>query len=148
MRTRRGRGGFTIVEVLVVVGLLAILLVAAVPQLFVPDEVTVETTARQVGADLGLARRLAIARRVPYVVTFAPPGGPFTSYTMAPQDGAPEPDFPKSLPAQIAVAGTNQVIFQPSGAPGAAALLTFSAGGATAQIDVVGGTGRVRVSGP
>ena len=148
MRAQRHPDGFTIVEVLVVVGLLALLLVAAVPQLFAPDEVGVETTARQVAADLGLARRLAIARRVQYVVTFAPPGGPYTSYTLAPQGGPPEPDFPKSLPARITATGSGQVTFLPSGAAAAAALLTFTAASATAQVDVVATTGRTRVSGP
>jgi len=140
--------GFTIVEVLVVVGLLALLLVAAVPQLFVPDEVSVETTARLVAADLSLARRLAIARRVQYIMTFAPPGGPYTSYTLASQGGSPEPDFPKSLPAQLTVTGSGEVTFQPSGAAVAAALVTFTSGGTTAQVDVVAATGRARVSGP
>ncbi len=148
MRGSQQPDGFSVMEVLVVVGLLAILFLAAVPQLFVPEEVPVETTARQVAADLGLARRLALARRMQYVVTFAPPGGPFTSYTVAPQGGPPEPDFPKTLPAQVTVAGPDQIAFQPSGAAGGAALLTFTQGSATAQVDVVAATGRVRVSGP
>ncbi len=140
--------GFSFLELLVVLGLLAILLGAVVPRLFLPEEVGVETTARQVAADLALARRLAIARRMPYVVSFAPPGGPYTAYTVGPQGGAPEPDFPKILPAAIAVTGSDQVTFQPSGAASAAARLMFAAGGATAQVDVTAGTGRVRVSGP
>lgn len=130
-----------------VVGLLAILFLAVVPQLFLPDEVSVETTARRVAADLALARRLAVARRTPYVVTFTPAAGPFTSYTVAPQGGGAEPDFPKSLPGQVTVTGSNQVTFQPSGAA-ATAVLTLTGGGATAQVSVVASTGRVRVSGP
>ncbi len=146
---RRGAvDGFTIVEVLAVLGLLAILLLAALPQLFMPDQVSVETTARQVAADLGLARRLAIARRGSYIVIFTPAGGPYTSYTLVFQDGTAEPGFPKDLPAQITVTGTNQVAFQPSGAATNAALLTFTSGSVTAQVDVVGTTGRTRVSGP
>lgn len=141
-------GGFSFLELLVIVGLLAILLVVAVPRLFAPDELDVETTARQVAADLVLARRLAIARRMPYVVTFAPSGGLYTSYAVGPQGGEPEPDFPKSLPSSVAVTGSDRVTFQPSGAASAAARLTFTAGGATAQVDVAAGTGRVRVSGP
>lgn len=141
-------GGFSFLELLAVLGLLAVLLVVAVPRLFVPAEVGVETTARQVAADLALARRLAIARRMPYVVTFAPSGGPYTAYTVGPQGGEPEPDFPKSLPTAIAVTGSDQVTFQPSGAASAAVRLTFAAGGATAQVEVTAGTGRVRVSGP
>jgi len=40
------------------------------------------------------------------------------------------------------------VTFQPSGAAVAAALVTFTSGGTTAQVDVVAATGRARVSGP
>ncbi len=145
MRGRQG-DGFTLVEVLAVAGLLAILLVVVVPQLFVPDQLTVETTARRVAADLGLARRLAIARRLPYVVTFTPPGGPFTAYAVAPQGGPVEPDFPKDLTG-VTATGPDQVLFQPSGA-GAAAVYTFSASGVTAQVSVLATTGRVRVTGP
>ncbi len=132
-----------------VVALLGILLVAALPQLFVPDELDVEVAARQVASDLGLARRLAIARRGTFLVTFAPLGGPYTSYTVAPDGGAaPEPGFPKAIPPQVAVTGTGVVTFLSSGAATAAALLNFQTGGATAQVDVVRTTGRARVSGP
>ncbi len=146
MKTEEGEG-FTLVEVLAVTGLLAILLVVVVPQLFVPEQLTVETTARRVAADLGLARRLAIARRLPYVVTFTPPGGPFTAYAVAPQGGPVEPDFPKDLTG-VTATGPNQVLFQPSGAAGAAAVYTFSASGTTAQVSVLATTGRVSVAGP
>src|SRR3972149_4884377 len=43
--------------------------------------------------------------RVQYIMTFAPPGGPYPSYPLASQGGSPEPDFPKSLPAQLTVTG-------------------------------------------
>lgn len=128
--------------------LLGILMVAAVPQLFVPDEVDVEVAARQVAADLGLARRLAIARRETFLVTFTPGGGPYATYTVAAIGDPPEPGFPKTLPPQVAVTGTGVVTFLASGAATGAALLTFQAGGVTAQVDVVRTTGRVRVTGP
>jgi hypothetical protein len=135
--------------VIVVVALLGILLVAAVPQLFVPDELDVEVTARQVASDLGLARRLAIARRVVFLVTFTPAGGPYTAYSVgAIGSPVPEPGFPKDLPTQVTVTGAGIITFQPSGAATAAALLTFQTGGATAQVDVVRTTGRTRVTGP
>jgi len=133
----------------VVVALLGILLVAAVPQLFVPNELDVEVVARQVASDLGLARRLAIARRTAFLVTFTPSGGPYTAYTLAADGSAlPEPGFPKTLLPQVAVTGTAVVTFLPSGAATTAALLTFQAGSASAQVDVVRTTGRTRVTGP
>ncbi len=145
--TRAEPAGFSFVEVLVVVGLLAILLVAAVPQLFVPNELDVELAARQVTADLGLARRLAIARRQNYLVAFSPLRGPYTSYRVS-TGGVNEPDFPKSLPPQVTVTGTQQLTFVPSGAATASAVLTFTSGGATAWVQVTAATGRAVVIGP
>lgn len=144
----RGGAGFTFVEVIVVVGLLAILLLAAIPQLFVPNELEVELAARQVAADMGLARRLAIARRERYVLTFSPSGGPYTSYRLADGDGNVESDFPKDFPPAVTVTGTESVTFRPSGATTAGATLTFAAGGETAQVTVLATTGRAEVSGP
>ncbi len=130
-----------------IVALLGILLVAAVPQLFVPSELDVELVARQVGTDMELARRFAIARRANFVMTFSPAGGPFTSYTLT-TGGVAEPDFPKDLPPAVTVAGTASVTFRPSGSTTAAATLTFSARGETAQLTVLAATARVEISGP
>jgi len=131
----------------VVVALLGILLVAAVPQLFVPAELDVELVARQVAADMGLARRYAIARRANFVMTFNPAGGPYTSYTLT-TGGVAEPDFPKDLPPAVTVTGTGSITFQPSGRTSAGATLTFAAGGETAQVTVLAATARVEISGP
>jgi type II secretory pathway pseudopilin PulG len=141
-------GGFSLIEALVAAGLLAVLALVALPSLVVPPQVAAGAAARGVAADLGLARRLAIAGHTNYVVTFSPPSGPYTSYTVAPSGGAPGPDFPKAFPAGVSVTGTQQVTYLPSGAAAAPALLTIADGAATAQVQVVPATGFVQVTGP
>jgi Tfp pilus assembly protein FimT len=137
-----------LVEVLVTVGVLAVLVLTALPQLLVPVQVPAGQAARVVAADLGLARQLAIATRGNYVVAFSPAGGPFTSYTVAPQGGLPGPDFPKPLPAGVTVTGTQQITFAPNGSASSNATGTFADGAATAQVQVIAVTGFVQETGP
>jgi len=136
------------IEVLVMLGFVAVLLLVTAPQFVVPPQLPVGLAASQVAADLGLARRLAITSHLDYTATFAPSPGGFTSYTVAAAGGQPGPDFPKSFPAGVVVTGTQTITFVPSGATTAPAQLTFAAGGATAQIQVTTATGFVQVSGP
>lgn len=140
--------GASLAEVLVAVGVLAVLSLIAVPQLMVPAQVPAGQAARGVAADLALARQLAIAGRTSYVVTFSPGTGPFTSYTVTPQGGAPAPDFPKVFPVGLTVIGTPQITFDPSGAASSDATVILTAGSATAQVRVVGATGYVQETGP
>ena len=127
---------------------LVILLLTALPQLLVPVQITAGGAARGVAADLVLARRLAIAGRANYVVSFLPGGGPFTSYAVAPQGGVPGPDFPKTFPAGVQVTGTSQITFAPDGSASVDATLTFAGGAATAQVQVLAPTGFVQETGP
>lgn len=131
-----------------IVAVLAVLALIALPSLMVPPQVSAGVAARRVAVDLGLARRLAIAGHVSYVVTFSPPAGPYTSYAVAPSGGTPSPDFPKTFLAGVTVTGTQQVTYLPSGAATASALLTITDGSSTAQVQVVPATGFVQVTGP
>jgi len=140
--------GASLAEMLVLIAVLAVLVVTALPQLLVPDQVPAGRAARGVAADLGLARQLAIANRGNYVVAFTPAGGPFTSYTVAPQGGPPGPDFPKPIPAGVTATGTAQITFAPDGSASPSATLTFASGAATAQVQVVAATGFVQETGP
>ena len=145
----RGRPpGFSLIEVLVVLGLLAAFVLIALPNLVVRTPVLVGVIAREVAADMALARRLAIAGHVNYVVTFSPPAGPYTSYTVAPSGGPPGPDFPETFPAGVTVTGTRQITYLPSGAATAPAQLTITDGAATAWVQEVAATGFVQVIGP
>jgi prepilin-type N-terminal cleavage/methylation domain-containing protein len=68
--TRRSRAGFTLIEVLLTIAILAILAAAIIPQLSsdLPDRL--DAAAQVVAADLELARSLAVANNSTYRVTF------------------------------------------------------------------------------
>lgn len=143
-----GHRGFSFVEVLVVTGLLAILLIVALPRLVVPEALQARVPAREIAADLRMAQRLAIARRADFLLEFAPLAPPYTQYTVRPAAGGPEPDFPKDLEAGVVVSGPQQFTFRPDGSPSAGGTVTLIAGTATATVQVTAVTGRVTVVGP
>lgn len=130
------------------IGVLAVLVLTVLPQFIVPVQLPAGRAAREVAADLGLARQLAIGARGNYVVIFTPAAGPFTSYTVGPQSGPPGPDFPKSLPTGVTVTGTQQITFAPNGSASSNATLTFTDGAATARVQVLAATGFVQETGP
>jgi len=148
MMRRSSSAGMSYAEVLVVVALTGALLLTALPSLILPNQVPVASVARRVAADLGLARRLAIAGRANYLVTFTPATGPFTAYSVAPQGGSPGQDFPKTFQSGLTVTGTSQITFLPSGAASAAATITIAQGTATALVQVTAATGFIQVTGP
>lgn len=143
-----GHRGFSFIEVLVVTGLLAILLIVAVPRLIVPETLQARVPAREIAADLRMAQRLAIARRADFLLEFAPLAPPYTQYTVRAAAGGPEPDFPKDLDAGVAVSGPQQFTFRPDGSALAGGTITLTAGTAAATVQVAAVTGRVTVIGP
>ena len=165
----RDPSGFTLVEVLAVLGLLGILLLITVPQLTVPGTLSASVVANQIAADLRLARQLAIAKRVcvggvncpgdNYALEFLPPAGPYTSYTLRNQSTlAVEPDFPKEIPAGVTVSGRQRFIFVPDGCVdddgvppscvGTDGAITAAASGDTFTVQVFWYNGRVKVVQP
>jgi len=150
--------GFTVVEVLATLGLLGILLLVAMPQLTAPDELEDLTLADQIATDLRLARQLAIAARVPYLLEFNPAAPPYTSYTVrAAASVTAEPDFPKDIPAGVTVGGRRQFIFLPSGCvdddgagacAGSDGQVSVGAGAYNVLVRVFWYRGRVRVELP
>lgn len=116
MRARTaGQDGLTVLEAVAVLVLLAVLLAAAAPQMF-PGIAAVHGAARELAADMALARQLAVSRGTPYVVEFRPSGGPYTSYTVRADGGPDEPGFPKEFPTGVSAQGSGAVRFLPSGA--------------------------------
>ncbi|OFX32201.1 MAG: hypothetical protein A2Z07_11085 [Armatimonadetes bacterium RBG_16_67_12] len=140
--------GFSLIEALAVAAVVAVLVIVAMPRMVVPETLQAQVQARQLAADLRLAQRLAIARRANYVLEFAPAGAPYTSYTVRSAGGAAEPDFPKIVPPEVGVTGTQQFTFRPDGSATADGTVTLTASGVSATVQVTGATGRVAVSGP
>ncbi len=140
--------GFNLVEGLVVAALLAILVVVAVPRLMVPETLHARSSARELAADLRLAQRLAIARRVIMVLEFSPSTPPYTRYTVRAQGGGDEPDFPKDLPREVTATGPLQFAFSSNGSASVGGIVTLTASSATATVEVTAATGYVKVTGP
>jgi Tfp pilus assembly protein FimT len=169
MRAREP-SGLTFIEVLAVLGLVAILLLVTVPQLTVPGTLSASVVANQIAADLRLARQLAIAKRVcaggvncpadNYALEFLPAAGPYTSYTVRNQSTlAVEPDFPKEIPAGVTVSGRQRFVFaiSPDGcvaddgvncAGSTNGSVTVAASGDTFTVQVFWYAGRVKVVQP
>ncbi len=148
MGTERGERGFSLAEALVVVGILAVVVMVAAPRLAVPDALQSGTQARQLAADLRLAQRLAIARRAAFVLDFTPTASPYLTYSVHLQGGSPEPDYPKTIAAGVAVSGPQLFTFQSDGGIATGGTVTLAAGTTTATVQVVTPTGRVTVVGP
>ncbi len=157
--TRQHPAGFSYIEVLVVVGLLAILSLTLLPQLGVPDKLQAAQTARQIAADLRRTQELSIAQRAYYTLQFSPATAPYTSYSVYPTltPTTVEPDFPKTIPSGITVGGRQTFCFATGGwvddgcGPGLAGTdgsVTVSAGTVTSTVWVYWYNGRVQVVGP
>lgn len=97
-------GGFSLTEVLVAGGLLAVLVLAAAPRLWVPEPLQAGVAARGVAADLRLAQRLAIVRRTDVMLEFAPAVPPYQSYVVHEATGGAEPDFRRRWPVSPSAA--------------------------------------------
>ncbi len=150
-------GGYAFAELLAVVGILAILILVAMPALVLPQSLNASTFGRQLAVDLRLTRQLAMARRVYYTLEFSPNAALFTSYTVRNEStGVEEPDFPKQIQGGLTVSGTQRFTFYSggwgpyagAGGPGADGSVTITAGATSATVDVFWYNGRVQVSGP
>jgi len=119
-RSHRSMAGFTLVEMMIVIGVLGLLIMIAVPSI-----VGFQRTARLTGAantlasDLRFTRSLASAQRTTYQITFSP-----TFYTVT--RVAPATTVrTRSIPKGIKLTATNNATFYPWGLA-AAATVTFA----------------------
>lgn len=147
----RASAGVSLAEVTASLALIALLLAVAVPNLLPAPELEVRVAARELVADMGLARQLAVSKGTTYVVEFRPPAGPcgpYTLYAVRRQGGPDEPDFPKALPAGVAASAPAQVPFKPSGAVGIVGPVSVDiilcSGPATSRVRVTLATGYAR----
>ncbi len=164
--------GFTYIEVLVVLGLVAILGLTLLPQLGLPKKLQAAQVARQIAVDLRRAQELSIAMRdvcctgAPcftadsfYTLQFSPAAAPYKSYTLYKSCDSTqvEPDFPKTIPEEITVSGRQTFCWHTggyvvdvclTGTTGTDGSVTVSTGAATATVWVYWYNGRVKVVGP
>ncbi|MGH2372162.1 MAG: hypothetical protein ACRDIC_01605, partial [bacterium] len=131
-------GGYAFPELLAAFGVLAILILVAMPRLVLPETLNASAFARQVAVDLRLTQQLAMSRRVYYTLEFSPLAAPYTIYTVRNETTlVAEPDFPKQVPGGLTVSGRRVLTFYPSGGwgpydgvggPGADGSITVTAG--------------------
>ena len=162
-RSVRGPGslylsGYAFPELLAAFGVLAILILVAMPGLVLPETLNASAFARQLAVDLRLTQQLAISRRVYYTLEFSPLAAPYSTYTVRNETTlVEEPDFPKQVPGGLSVSGARRFSFYPSGGwgpydgvggVGANGSVTIAAGPTSATVTVYWYNGRVQVSGP
>ncbi|MGH2405218.1 MAG: pilus assembly FimT family protein [bacterium] len=147
-------------ELLAALGVLAVLILVAMPRLVLPDTLSASAQAREIAVDLRLAQQLSIGKRVMYTLEFNPAAAPYTSYTLRDESTlAVEPDFPKDIPSKVTVIGRRSFAFaaggcvdddanSANGCAGTDGSVTVSSGTASATINVYWYTGRVKVVGP
>lgn len=150
---RRARSGFTVLELLCVLGVLSALLAVALPRVAaVLPRLTLDRAARQLASDLELARVLAINRnaRVRAVVDLA--GARYRFETEA--EGRFDPDgAPRVLPGGVRFdagastrvsSGSVSITFLPRGHTADNATIALAATQGLERV-IVSASGRVRV---
>jgi prepilin-type N-terminal cleavage/methylation domain-containing protein len=163
---RTGWGGFTLIELAIVVTLVGLLAWMALPTRSSLDEIKLRAAARRIAGDLRYAQSMTILRRVRYGVVFDLDQSGYTLYS--PKPGAPVPDpsnrgralglsFRKPGELQgisidsVSFDGTNAISFDSFGSPRDAAgrdlsdpgRVVLSYAGMRALVTVSPGTGTV-----
>lgn len=114
-RQNKQKHGFTLVELILVVLILAIAAMVAVPAFSSASDLQVRATANRIAGDLDFVRGLAITRQQNYAIVFDPvgesydiraAGGDESTVITNPLDGR---DFAVDLTADSSVGGVNIV---------------------------------------
>lgn len=152
-------GGFTVVELLIVVVIIAIAAMLAVPMITSAAGIQVRSAANMVAADLEYAKSMAISRGQDFSVVFDEAGD---SYRIKNQDVDPIPhpvkkgfdyliDFRRDSRldkvdiADVDFNSTGQVKFDCLGSPDSGGIITLQAGGTIMRISVEPVTGFISI---
>jgi Tfp pilus assembly protein FimT len=135
----RGRGGFTVLSLMVTMVIIALLLGAAFPNIATVTRIYgVRSAARQVYSELQNARMAAVMANQAY--TFTVNGGGMT-YTVTPSPGTA-----MALEATgITMSAPNSITFSSNGTASATATVTVSNSFGDSMQVAVGSAGRVRI---
>ncbi|OGQ83013.1 MAG: hypothetical protein A3F90_19750 [Deltaproteobacteria bacterium RIFCSPLOWO2_12_FULL_60_19] len=148
-KRRQGASGFTIIELLVTVGVAAVIMATAVPAFMsLLPTINLSSAARQVATDLQFARVKAVSQSVRYRLSFvgAIPGA--TTYLMQnDSSGAFVTETgPFALPPGISVSAlTATSEFQPRGTVNATSTITLQNGNSQTRTVQVALVGRVTI---
>ena len=156
--TSCGRG-FTIIEILIVVVIIAIAAMIAVPMIGSADSMQVRSAADVIAADLEYARSMAISRQREYTVVF---NASNESYQLEDSSGIIEHPVKKGFQYVVnfgsssqlnkidivdaGFGGASRISFSPAGAPSSGGVIQLQAGGTSATISVEPVTGFIMIS--
>jgi prepilin-type N-terminal cleavage/methylation domain-containing protein len=87
----RPEGGFSLVELIIVITIMGILAWVAYPKLTVTTEIKLDAAARRVAADLRYAQNRSIGTRVVHGLLFDPATERYTVYAPTPATAAQDP---------------------------------------------------------
>ncbi|KAF0812881.1 hypothetical protein IGB42_02725 [Andreprevotia sp. IGB-42] len=130
-------GGFTLVELIIVMSVMAILLAMLAPRMFNTQQFTVRGFADQLIASLRFARETAIAQRAPVYVQVSGNQVRFCldAACTLPATGADgKSPYIVSAPGSVSIAGSGNFAFDALGAATLASPMTLSLVGDVGQI--------------
>lgn len=150
-KRRRGASGFTVIELLVTIGVAAVVMATAVPAFMsLLPTINLSSAARQVGIDLQSARVKAVSQSVRYRLSFvgAIPGA--TTYVVQNDSGGAfvTQTGPFALPPGISVSAltpSSSSVFQPRGTVNAPSTITLRNGNGQTRAVQVTLVGRVSI---
>lgn len=156
---RRYVRGFTIIEILIVVVILAIAAMTAIPMMSSAGSVQVRSVSNMIAADLEYAKSLAITKGQDFTVVFDTGGD---SYRIEDQSGSTiahpvkkgfdyvidlqDEGLDKADIAGADFAGTSEVTFDYLGSPDNGGTVSVQGGGRTVTISVEAVTGYITVT--
>lgn len=161
---RRGRSAFTLVELLIVIMVLAVAAAIVIPNIGTAADSQAISAARVLGADLEMARSLALTTQQPHSLVFSTDrqsykvvvnygGGGYAMATAVPHPVVPGRWFEVNLASlcgmdsvtviSVAFGGADYVTFNAQGEPSAAGTVTLRAGTTQMQVSVQALTGAV-----
>lgn len=157
-------GGFTLVEVLMVVAIIGIAGVVVVPQMLRTGSLTIQAAGRVVIADLLYAQNEAIARQAPRRVIFNPESNSYRladsqdqTLAVAWREGgsttqnyavnfATDPRFAGVRLGDVAFSGSQTIEFDVLGSPNSGGAIDLVTGDTRYRISVAPITGRVTIA--
>jgi type II secretion system protein H len=148
----RRQKGFTLVEVLLVIVIMAILAATAIPRISktgLYNRYLVYTTAHRIAADMRLARRLAVTTGDVHRLRCSASGGSgdYNEYVIQKQNGGSWATVgeTKEIPDDITVSGAQEAQFNPNGSADSNHTFRYNISGDRYQVIVNGVTGRVKL---
>jgi len=154
------RGGFTLIEILVVIVILGLLAAVVIPSVANTGQMQVHSAAAMLTSDIQYAQSLAISSQRPVTISFSPSGDYYTVHWSNESDPLEHPirkkayvvnfrtehGFERVELVSASFGGTTDVMFDELGAPDNAGSVVLRAGATVYTVSVASATGKVTVS--